>query len=153
MLNYDSAREVGDLVRFATANMPNYVERVASEAEANAVAAKASGWGLPRVLVFSEKGPGASTSNLLKALSSEFRRRVLIVEVRKHPRTDAIATEHGVDTLPTLLCLDPTSRTPTNRFQGKDPTPGRLSTFVGKCALGKPVLSKPAAEQGTKEEL
>jgi len=153
MLSYDSAREVGDLVRFATANMPNYVERVASEAEANAVAAKASRWGLPRVLVFSNKGPGASTSNLLKALSSEFRRRVLIVEVRKHPRTDAIATEHGVDTLPTLLCLNPTSSTPTNRFQGKDPTPGRLSTFVGKCALGKPVLSKPDADQGTKEEL
>jgi molecular chaperone DnaK len=40
MLSYDSAREVGDLVRFATANMPNYVERVASEAEANAEADK-----------------------------------------------------------------------------------------------------------------
>mmetsp|Transcript_16479 Transcript_16479/g.42281 ORF Transcript_16479/g.42281 Transcript_16479/m.42281 type:complete len:168 (+) Transcript_16479:503-1006(+) len=167
MLTYESAREIGDLVRFATAKMPNYVERVTNEAEALTIAAKASDWGLPRVLVFSDKGTTASTSSVLKALSSEFRRRVLIVEVRKHQRTETIAIEHGVNSLPTLICLDQTERTLPPPFQAKTPSPGRLSTFVGKCALSQPIRSKPTGrnsgsagqshaggqEQGTKEEL
>ena len=35
-------------------------------------------------------------------------------------------------------------------FEGKEPTYRRLDGFVGKCALRKPVLKKPADE---KEEL
>lgn len=75
------------------------------------------------------------------ALSAEFRRRVLIAELKKSraPRT---VSEFAVGKFPTLLCLRE-GEAPL-RFE-KEPTYGRLSTFVGKCALRKPVLKKPAA--------
>ena len=41
-IDYDQAREVKDLVRFATSRMPNFVEKVASTKELAAVQAKAA---------------------------------------------------------------------------------------------------------------
>ena len=51
--------------------------------------AKAAEWGLPRILVFSKS---SGTSSLLKALSGEYRRRVLIGEIMMTTKTAAIAT-------------------------------------------------------------
>jgi len=135
---YSQGREVKDLLRFATSKMPNYVESV-GDTERAAFDAKAVEWGLPRILVFSDKA--GATSSSLKALSAEFRRRVLIAELKKSraPRT---VSEFAVGKFPTLLCLRE-GEAPL-RFE-KEPTYGRLSTFVGKCALRKPVLKKPAA--------
>ena len=151
LLEYDSAREVGDLVRFATSRMPSYVERVSNDAELAKFTAKASDWGLPRILVFSDKAAG-QTSSTLKAISSEFRRRGLIAEVRKHARTEQIISAHVVSSFPTLVCLGKAGKNGEPlRFEGKQPTYGRLSTFVGKCSLSKPVLTKPSATD--KQEL
>lgn len=99
VVDYDQAREVTDLMRFATGRMPNYVETIeAGDAARRAFHAKARKWGLPRVLVFSDKAVRAhvhacvrrgnaelsvpcpanaqgQTSTTLKALSAEYRRR------------------------------------------------------------------------------
>ena len=56
MIDYDQAREVSDLMRFATGRMPNYVEFLESAKALAAFTLKAREWGLPRVLVFS-RGP------------------------------------------------------------------------------------------------
>ena len=50
VIDYEQAREVKDLVRFATSRMPNYVERVKSADDLAAVQAKREEWGLPMVL-------------------------------------------------------------------------------------------------------
>ena len=152
VVEYDQAREVSDLMRFATSRMPNYVESLAGATELGTFAAKAREWGLPRVLVFSDKlGQTAST---LKALSAEYRRRVLIGELRAQKHADAVR-RFEVRSFPTLICLPAGGNdVPTLRFENKEPTFRRLDTFVSKCALREPVLKKPAATAGGgKEEL
>jgi len=71
-LDYNLAREVKDLERFAVSNMPNFVELVEGSRALSNFMAKADEWGLPKVLVFSKSKTISST---LKALSAEFRRR------------------------------------------------------------------------------
>ena len=90
--DYDQAREVKDLVRFATSRMPNFVEKVASTKELAAVQAKAAEWGLPVALVFSKS---SGTSSTLKALSTEYRRRLIIAE-HKASATSEVAKKFGV---------------------------------------------------------
>lgn len=153
VIDYDQAREVGDLLRFATGRMPNHVESIGDDAALAAFHAKANEWGLPRVLVFSNKA--GATSSTLKSLSAEFRRRVLIGELKSNKHTKAVAA-FGVTSYPTLLCLPDGQDTPTHRlsFEKKEATYHRLNTLIGKCALKKPVLKKPAASTGpAKEEL
>mmetsp|Transcript_52552 Transcript_52552/g.87193 ORF Transcript_52552/g.87193 Transcript_52552/m.87193 type:complete len:206 (+) Transcript_52552:219-836(+) len=149
MVDYEQAREVSDFVRFATSQMPNYVERLDSSAALAKYTAKAAEWGLPRVLVVSDKA-GSSTSSILKALSAEYRRRVLIGDFRVKVNP-ALAKQHGVTSYPTLLCLPAGAEEATHRFEGKEPTYRRLDSFMSKCALRKPVLKKPVASG--KEEL
>lgn len=153
IVDYDQAREVSSLLRFATSRMPNFVETVADDAGALAAfEAKAREWHLPRVLIFSKKA--GQTSSSLKALSAEYRRRVLLGELRAGKHQADAARRYGVSSFPTLLCLPVGAEEPTHRFENKEATYRRLDTFVGKCALRKPVKSKPgAAARAGKEEL
>lgn len=85
---------------------------------------------------------------------------VLIGEL-KSSRHASTATALDVTSFPTLLCLaaaagedggaaDEDEETPQqvlHRFENREPTYHRLQSFVGKCALRKPVLKKPAAKE------
>lgn len=160
IVDYDQAREVKDLLRFATGRMPNYVESVEGATTLQGFNTKAQKWGLPRVLVFTDKA--GQTASTLKALSAEYRRRVLIGELkaRKHA---AAAAAFRVTSFPTLLCLSPETAAGSgegaehalHRFERKEATYHRLNSFVGKCALRKPVLRQPVAARAAegKEEL
>ena len=146
VVEYDQAREVGDLVRFATSRMPNFVEMLNHAPDLAAFDAKAMDWQLPRVLVFSNRvGQTAST---LKALSSEYRRRVLIGELREKGHADEVA-RYDVTSFPTLLCLPPPKNDmladaePLMRFENKDASYRRLDAFVSRCALRQPHRTKP----------
>jgi len=164
VVDYDQAREVGDLMRFAVGRMPNFVEALADENALLAFARKSAEWQLPRVLVFSDKSGG--TSSILKALSAEFRRRVLIAELKKAKHASAVKA-YQISSFPSLVCLSPAredggdvaageSEVVRERFEKKEPSFHRLNGFIGRCALKKPVLKKPAAKEkpaGGKEEL
>lgn len=144
VVDYDQAREVSDLMRFATGRMPNFVERAETADALTALATKAVEWQLPRVYVFSDKS--GQTSTTLKALSAEYRRRVLLVELKSTKHTDAVR-RYSVDSFPTLLCLPADGGEPTHRFERKEASYRRLDTFVVKCALRKPRLTKPGKEE------
>lgn len=144
--DYEQAREVKDLVRFATSRMPNFVERVKTAKEFDAVQAKRRDWGLPMVLIFSQSG---STSSTLKALSTEYRRRVIVVE-HKVGKGSEISAKFGVSIFPTVLGFQPpdsNDEQPT-KFD-KQPKYNALDSFFRKMALKKPVTKK----QEPKEEL
>jgi len=146
VVDYDQGREVGDLMRFATAQMPNFVEPLGDASALKSFDTKAQEWQLPRVLVFSNKA--GQTSTTLKALSAEYRRRVLIGELKAQKHADAVK-RFRIESFPTLLCLPAAGGDePTHRFEKKETSYRRLDSFIGRCALRKPVLSKP-----TKEEL
>lgn len=153
VVEYDQAREVKELVRFATSRMPNFVERVANAKELAAVQAKREEWGLPMVIIFSKS---SGTSSTLKALSTEFRRRLLIVEHKAGKGNSAVATTFGVTAFPTVLGVGPPGQDDTPTRLEKDPTYNRLDSFCRKFALKKPVTKRPqrqAAADDQKEEL
>ena len=74
VVEYTQAREVGDLLRFAVGRMPNYVEALGDAAALAAFDAKSAAWGLPRVLVFSDKAGGTSSKLALMDMVLEEKR-------------------------------------------------------------------------------
>ena len=145
-VDYNQAREVKDMLRFATSHMPSFVEKIDGWKALVEFRKKADEWGLPQVLLFS-KTPG--TSSTIKALSAEYRRRLLIAEVKGGKSNERAVKEYKVEAYPTLLALRG-SEEPL-KFT-KEPTYGRLDNFLAKVALKKPVLKKPEASK-PKEEL
>ena len=103
--------------------------------------AKAAEWGLPVALVFSKS---SGTSSTLKALSTEYRRRLIIAE-HKASATSEISKKFGVTQFPAILGLRAEGE--PVRFDKKEPSYNRLDTFFGKLALKKPVLKKPQAKE------
>lgn len=170
-LEYNAPRELKDLLRFATSNMPSFVERLADAEALAAFEAKAGArrraltsqrgaaaatrlrpprdraerpapaaeWGLPTVLVFSKS---AGTSSSLKALSAEYRRRLLIGEVKASKATAAAVERFGVESFPAMVAPRPSGE--PLRF-AKEPTYHRMDAFLRKVALRKPVVRRPAA--------
>lgn len=150
-VDYEQAREVKDLVRFATSRMPNFVERVRTLSELEAVQIKAAEWGLPVVLVLSSSG---GTSSSLKALSTEYRRRLIVAE-HKAGKGSEVAKLLEVASFPAVLGFKAGGGggDPVVRLE-KEPTFNRLDTFFRKLALSKPVLKRPEkVDAATKEEL
>ena len=147
-VDYEQAREVKDLVRFATSRMPNFVERVCTLKELEAVQAKAAKWGLPIALVLSSSGGTAST---LKALSTEYRRRLIVAE-HKAKQGSEVAALLGVASFPAVLGFKAAGGDGAPVRLEKEPTFHRLDSFFRKLALPKPLLKKPAAH-AAKEEL
>ena len=147
-VDHEQAREVKDLVRFATSRMPNFVERVGTLKELEAVQAKAAEWGLPIALVLSSSGGTAST---LKALSTEYRRRLIVAE-HKAKQGSEVAALLGVASFPAVLGFKAAGGDGAPVRLEKEPTFHRLDAFFRKLALPKPVLKKPATH-AAKEEL
>lgn len=153
-IDYNHAREVKDLLRFSKMQMPNFAERVESADQLAKVLKKAEEWGLPLALLFSKS---TSTSSTIKVLSAEFRRRLIIVDVKQSTRTEALAKKYAVTSFPTLLAYPSNHKQdeePLRFDSSKEPSYFRLSTFFSKVALRKQVLSKAAPrEEPPKEEL
>jgi len=149
-VDYEQAREVRDMGRFALSLLPNYVEAVGGDAALGALLAKGREWGLPVVLLFSET---SSTSSLLKALSAEYRRRLLLGELKAVATGGVVANaaaieRYGVTSYPTLIALKDGEE--VARFHKRKVSHFALDLFFGKIALRKPVTQKPMA--AAKEE-
>ena len=178
----EQAREVKDIVRFATSRMPNFVERVSSLRELETVRAKAEEWGLPLALVLSSSGGTSSSLKVraiylsarlfaclpaclpasasvyaprihTKALSTEYRRRLIVAE-HKVGKGSEVAVHLKVSSFPAVLGFQAGAGggLAPARLE-KEPTFNRLDAFFRKLALRKPVLKKPAKDAAAKEEL
>jgi len=77
--DYNGAREYKALAEYADYMLPSFVTRINGEKDLGKFVEKADKYALPKVLIFSKSG---STLPLVKTLSTEFRRRVLVGEVR-----------------------------------------------------------------------
>ena len=79
-LDYNGAREKGPMKSYVESQLPNFVEKINEMKQFEKFEEKAKRNGLPQVLVFSK---ASSTSALLKFVSAEFRRRLLIGEIKQ----------------------------------------------------------------------
>ena len=146
-VDYNGPRELKPMVKFAVEYMPNFVEKVEGVSGHAKFAAKAESNGLPKVLLFSKS---KGTKPLIKALSSVFRRRLLIGEVRSTKPNKELIGRFGVSSYPTLMLIGEEGSDPTV-FE-KKPTFNRLKNFLDSHALKKPVSKKDKAEKRKRAE-
>ncbi len=147
---YSGAREVEDLRRFAVDLMPNFVESVEGDEALHALFDRGKKWHIPVVLLFSDT---TNTPMIVKALSTQYRRRVIIGELKSWKSRD-IAELYRVTTYPTLIGFyvehvrgdkfegHHGEKTPL-RFEKKRPSHLSLDLYLSKLALPKPVTSRP----------
>lgn len=141
--DYNGERKFDGLVEYAEYMQPSHVIKVTGEKEFAKFAAKADSYALPMVLLFTKS---RKTSVELKALSSEFRRRLLIGEVRMSKPNQALIAKFGVDSTSEnqLVVLSDSSAEPllkaVNKFKFK-----RAVSFLSKHALEKPYYEDEAA--------
>lgn len=145
VLDYNGEREMKPMKEFAEANMPSSLERINGEAALETFLGKADKYGLPKVLVFTKK----PSSGTLKALSTEFRRKLLIGEVKGTSNNKAVLQKYKVKDLPAVLVL-PEEGEPI-RFE-KKPTYNALSFFLAKHALKEPVYGEKKQEEKKEEQ-
>lgn len=147
-LLYNGAREAKDMEKWVTGMMPSFVEKVQGDSAFAKFQEKAETYGLPIILLFSKS---SSTKPLIKALSTEYRRRVLIAEIRNVAKNKAIIDEYKVKNFPTLMAF---KKGGEQVIFEKKPTFNRLNNFFSDFALKKAVKGKKKKpEPETKEEL
>lgn len=155
VVDYNGERKAKDMKRFADGNMPDFIEKVRSAEDLTKFEAKADRNGLPRVLLFTEK---TSTSPLTKYLSTEFRRRLLLAEVRTvKPETKGVVEKYGISSFPALVVVPPAGGDGEEApepvmYEGDGFTRNKLQTFLSKHALKDPVMPKKKEKKDTAGE-
>jgi hypothetical protein len=150
VVDFRQERNVKSLQQFLEDQMPNYVERVVfSDDYVDKVQPKAQKYGLPQAILFTSK---PKTTALLKYLSTEFRRRLLLVQVPPTKKTKTLMEEFGIiaaaadaDALPALIIVHPDGT--RTRYDEKDFTRRKLERFLQEHALTDPVYKPVVVEE------
>lgn len=153
-------RNVKDMKKFLEYQIPNYVERIKfGMDEYQKLKTKADKYGLPIALLFTSK---ASTSTNIKWLSTEYRRRLLLVEVPPVTKnanlrqeiignddtdTDTDNDDNTKKKLPALYIIPPSSNRSDDgtsstiiKYEGDDYKRRKLQDFFDEHALKEPVF-------------
>jgi len=147
--------------------MPSYVEEIiGGTKDLEKFQSKASKNGLPQVILFPSKD---KTMPLVKYLSTEFRRKILLGEVKPTKKNKDVMEKFGVTELPALIIIPVSSSDEVSETSYEDPvryerkkedfTRHKLHSFLSKYALKKIVIPKKKdeteekVEPGVKEEL
>ena len=147
VLDYNGERNAKAMEKFAVSQMPTFVELINGASDFEKFEAKAEKYSLPKVLLFSKS---RTTKPLIKALSTAYRRRLLIAEIRNSANNKALLTKFNIDNFPQVLAVkeDGTSV----KFE-KQPTFNRLNNFLSDHALKKAVKKKKEKKSAPKTEL
>jgi hypothetical protein len=135
-------RTAKDMKRFLEAQMPSFVERIKfGDDDLRKVYRKSVDYdNLPVAMFFTSK---TTTSPLLKYLSTEFRRRLLVVEILPVASNQQLRRQHEVDNESSskLLIVDTKTNTTTPYGDTKF-TKHKVTDFLKKHALKEPVYTK-----------
>lgn len=165
VMDYRFERKAKDMQQFIEDNMTNYVERVAFGMDDwKKIQAKAAKFGLPMAVFFTSK---PKTTALLKWISTEFRRRLLVVQVSAPVGKNQPVLEHfglnGAEAAPAMVVVTPGGEriTYTEGDFSKRKLERFLTEHAAKDPVYKPVMSegeaaadsdKSASHDSTKEE-
>lgn len=155
--DYNGPREYQPMADFVSGMLPNFVTKINGAKDLEKFEDKADKYFLPKALLFTKSG---STSPLLKVLSTEFRRRLLVGEVRlSKPNQalvkrfqavqDQLAASKGKKDINILLVLpaagsensDVVAFPADKKFSFK-----RATRFLAKHALKKPYFEDDVAQ-------
>jgi hypothetical protein len=139
VMDYRFERKAKDMMTFIEDNMTNYVERVSFGMDDwKKIQAKAAKFGLPLAAFFTTK---PNTTALLKWISTEFRRRMLVVQVAVPiEKNQPVLEEFGLkndDGGATLIVVSPTGERVT--YTDGDFSRRKLERFLNEHAAKEPV--------------
>ena len=155
VVDYNMERKADDMKQFALDSMPSFVERINGSEDFEKFKTKATKYGLPMMLVFSEN----SVVNEMKYLSTEFRRRVLVAHISLSKKENKnIFFEYGVrgqaliTTVPNTTSDGEEEKQSLVTFDGKWNL-HRLRSFFAEHALKTEVKPKKLEMKEKEEEL
>ena len=152
-------RNVKDMKKFLEYQIPNFVERIKFGVEDyTKIKTKADKYGLPIALLFTSKSKSTSTS--IKWLSTEYRRRLLVVEIPPVDKNSKLWKlligggdsngGHGDNkdeklVLPALYIIPPSTRNDDNKskiitYEGDDYKRRKLQDFFNEHSLKEPAF-------------
>lgn len=141
VVDYNNERKATHMKKFVDEQMPNFAEKVVhGQKDLDAFENKAAKYGLPRAMLFTSK---TDTMPLVKYLSTEFRRKILIAEVKPTKKNQSIMDKYNITDLPALIIFPVSSGDSVGdpiRFDSDRFTRHKLHTFLSKYALKKKVL-------------
>jgi hypothetical protein len=107
---------------------------------------KSTKYGLPMAILFTSK---AKTSAVTKWLSTEFQRRLLLVQVPPTKTNQALLKEYGLTTedLPALIVVTPNNGGEQVRYSGEGFSRRHLEGFLKEHALKEPVYKAIVVEE------
>ena len=153
VLDYNYERKAKDMKQFVDANIPNFLEKVNGVKDLQSFEEKAARNGLPQVLLFTAK---PNTSPLTKYLSTEFRRRILLAEIKPTKPNKDIIEKYGIKDFPAMIVIPPAgeenSETEVVRYDGDGFTRNKLQSFLSKHALKKPVIPPKKKKESDAED-
>ena len=153
VVDYNMERKADDMKQFALDSMPSFVERISGSEDFEKFKAKATKYGLPMMLVFSEN---RLVMNEMKYLSTEFRRRVLVAHISLSKKENRnIFFEYGVRGQALISAAphtgDGEEKHSLVTFDGKWNL-HRLRSFFTEHALKTEVKSQPKPDETKKKE-
>jgi len=147
--DYQFERKAKDMKSFVDKEMPVFLEYVThGQTDLDKFEEKAQKNGLPRAMLFTSK---PNTSPVAKFISTEFRRKMLIAEIKPSKKNKAIMDKYEITDFPALIVIHPDSEENEGkdavfiRYEGtesKDYSKHRLITFLEKHALKEIVMPK-----------
>lgn len=137
VMDYNQERKAKDMRTFIEYNMPNYAERISFPSDYTKAVAKAEKYGLPRAIFFPSK---PKTSSVVKFLSTEFRRRLLMIEVVPTTKNEEIMSDFELtaNDLPALIVVNEEGE--KTKYTGGDFTRRKLERFLSEHATKEPVF-------------
>lgn len=153
VVEYQYERKAKDMKQFITQHMPNAAESIVNgNIDLERFQEKAEKYALPQALLFVSK---PETMPMTKFLSTEFRRKLLLAEVKPTKKNKDIMGKFGVTDLPTLIVFpgkgEGEDQVPeVVKYDGNGFTKNKLHTFLSKYALKK--MRLPPKKNDLKEE-
>lgn len=150
VVDYRQERKVQEMQQFVEDQMTNYVERVTFPEDYRKAQDKAHKYGLAQAVFFTSK---PKTTALLKYLSTEFRRRLLVIHVPPTTKNQQLMQDFGLttDTIPALVIVKPSGVRVV--YEGGDFSRRKVERFLKDHAASEPVY-KPVvvADEEAKHE-
>jgi len=149
VLDYNGERMAKDMRQFLEYSMPDFTTVVSFPSDHQKAADKAANYGLPRAVLFTSK---PKVTALLKYLSTEFRRKLLLIVVTPTKKNAELYPEYGItpDQLPALIVVDPDGK--QIKYDGEDFSRRKLEQFLGEHALKEAVYQPIEKRQAASEE-
>lgn len=142
VIEYQQERKAKAMFDFAASHMPYFVERVRKPSDLSNFFAKADRYALPKAIYFGKR----SLPPLIKAMSVNYRRKLLIAEVKSGSNTQEIAKKYlesksGKIALPSLIVLKGTGGDGEIFTFSKKFTYNKVNNFLYSYALKKAITN------------